>query len=324
MASAVASTSATTPIKRSMEVLDDDNISQVLSRSPSPDHHYDRYAQTNQVDIHGNADYGPVTTCDWDDCGIVFGDQHLMLDHIYTDHIGDKSRYTCEWSSCSRKGKNQSTKQALIAHLRSHTTDKPFVCLEKAECDRSFTRADALAKHMRMQHHVDTLPTVRGTGAAVPPGEKKSKKAKVDQDDGGEDGGDGDQPQQQQQQDENESIYLDQADERAFAYIATAPGEPLYYSHYTMAATQHHIIEENNKYIQQVLDDEQKVLEQLDAENDRLLAEIIASEVSDKASDDMFQELTLPKLNRSLKSTNNHYRSGPHVIYHEIQTPDID
>ncbi|EOR00495.1 hypothetical protein E3P92_02476 [Wallemia ichthyophaga] len=318
------SLSTATPIKRPIEYLQDDNLSEILSRSPSPDPQSDKSNQTNQVDLNGNPDWGPITTCDWDGCAMIFGDQHLMLDHIYNDHVGDKSKYTCEWIGCSRKSKNQSSKQALIAHLRSHTTDKPFICQEKAECDRSFTRSDALAKHMRMQHHVDTLPTVRGSGAAPPPSEKKSaRKSKVENEDGED--GEADHPQQvNDQRKEEESLFIDQADEMAFQTVLTAPGEPPFYPEYTLAVAQFQVVEENNELIRQVLNNERNVLEQLEQENDRMLSQVMANEINDTASNEFFKQLTLPKLNRSLKSTNNHYRSGPHVIYHEIQTGDID
>ncbi|KAL9709079.1 hypothetical protein Ac2012v2_007892 [Leucoagaricus gongylophorus] len=42
-----------------------------------------------------------------------------------------------------------------------HTGEKPFTC-SKPECDKSFTRSDALAKHMRLQHNVDPPPPGRG------------------------------------------------------------------------------------------------------------------------------------------------------------------
>lgn len=196
---------------------------------------------------------------------------------------------------------------------------------EKAECDRSFTRSDALAKHMRMQHHVDTLPTVRGSGAAPPPSEKKpGKKSKVENEDG--DDGEADQPlqPQQQQQKEEESVYIDQADEMTFQSIVAAPGEPFYYPHFTLAAAQYQVVEENNELIRHVLSSERYALEQLEQDNDRILSELLAIEINEKASDEFFKELSLPKVNRSLKSTNNHYRSGPHVVYHEIQTEDVD
>lgn len=100
------------------------------------------------------------------------------MKHIHDDHIGSrKAKYACEWDDCSRKGLTHASGYALRAHMRSHTREKPFYCtlpgicafftlciarLEDltssvAECDRSFTRSDALAKHMRTVHETEAL-----------------------------------------------------------------------------------------------------------------------------------------------------------------------
>ncbi|KAF8495938.1 hypothetical protein F5888DRAFT_510267 [Russula emetica] len=103
-----------------------------------------------------------IVTCQWEDCGDVFDDLSTFIRHLHEDHIGvHKSNYTCEWATCTRRGLPQTSRFALISHLRSHTGEKPFTC-ELPECDKSFTRSDALAKHMRLQHNVEASAPGRG------------------------------------------------------------------------------------------------------------------------------------------------------------------
>ncbi|EEP78580.1 predicted protein [Uncinocarpus reesii 1704] len=59
-------------------------------------------------------------------------------------------------TDCPRKGQTHASGYALRAHMRSHTKEKPFYC-SLPECDRSFTRSDALSKHMRTVHETEAL-----------------------------------------------------------------------------------------------------------------------------------------------------------------------
>lgn len=93
--------------------------------------------------------------CRWDGCDAGdLGNQDVLVQHVHDIHAGQakpKARYACEWLDCKAKGKTQMSAYALRAHMRSHTKEKPFYC-ELPECDKSFTRSDALAKHMRTVH----------------------------------------------------------------------------------------------------------------------------------------------------------------------------
>jgi hypothetical protein len=129
-----------------------------------------------------SADYVQVTKCLWEGCtDQEQGNMDNLVVHINDVHIVPRQKkYYCEWEGCVRKGQPHTSAYALKAHMRSHTKEKPFMC-QLPECDRSFTRSDALAKHMRTVHETEALrpsdPVPRGhTGgisnggsAAMPP-----------------------------------------------------------------------------------------------------------------------------------------------------------
>ncbi|KAF8633125.1 hypothetical protein AX15_001505 [Amanita polypyramis BW_CC] len=111
---------------------------------------------------YADAGYGESASCMWDDCGMVFTHLPTLIEHIHSVHIGSqKPSYTCEWSTCPRRGLPQTSRFALVSHIRSHTGEKPYIC-HLPECDKSFTRSDALAKHMRQQHHIEPPAPGRG------------------------------------------------------------------------------------------------------------------------------------------------------------------
>ncbi|KAF3762512.1 hypothetical protein M406DRAFT_263195 [Cryphonectria parasitica EP155] len=131
-------------------------------------------------------DFQPqVTVCAWEDCGA--GDLRTMdklVKHIHDEHIeGRQKKYTCQWVGCSRQGANHASGYALKAHMRSHTREKPFFCY-LPECDKCFTRSDALAKHMRTVHETEALrpsdpvpKSMQVTGVA--PAAKSTTKLKI-------------------------------------------------------------------------------------------------------------------------------------------------
>ncbi|KAL2067121.1 hypothetical protein VTL71DRAFT_1545 [Oculimacula yallundae] len=101
-----------------------------------------------------------VTKCIWLHCKAGNqGNMDKLVDHIHNEHIESGSRgkgYMCLWGDCARKGLPHASAYALKAHMRSHTREKPFYCT-LPECDRAFTRSDALAKHHRTVHETEAL-----------------------------------------------------------------------------------------------------------------------------------------------------------------------
>ncbi|KAJ5459277.1 hypothetical protein N7530_011221 [Penicillium desertorum] len=113
---------------------------------------------TNQEEDYSGQSTDQVTICRWEGCTAGdLGNMDGLVQHLHNEHIGSRQkRYSCEWSDCTRKGQTHASAYALRAHMRSHTREKPFYCT-LPECDRNFTRSDALTKHMRSVHETDTM-----------------------------------------------------------------------------------------------------------------------------------------------------------------------
>lgn len=105
--------------------------------------------------------------CKWADC--TDPDHESMpslVSHLNTVHLAYLTtmpsylqhhfKYTCQWEGCTRFGVDQPSRFALLSHCRTHTGEKPYFC-PIPECEKHFTRSDALAKHVKAVH--DLHPT---------------------------------------------------------------------------------------------------------------------------------------------------------------------
>lgn len=68
--------------------------------------------------------------CLWDGCRQTFDELDDLIQHIGSAHIatGKVADFTCMWQSCPRKRKPFSARYKLVAHIRTHSGEKPFKC----------------------------------------------------------------------------------------------------------------------------------------------------------------------------------------------------
>nr|POE47870.1 ino80 complex subunit 1 [Quercus suber] len=110
------------------------------------------------------------TQCLWQDCevGDTLNNDELVK-HVQTLHCPTggpkKSKYVCLWGECQRKTSNHPSGFGIA--------DTPV------ECDKSFTRSDALAKHMRTVHEPEQLKAGAAAAADSPAPTSRKGKAKL-------------------------------------------------------------------------------------------------------------------------------------------------
>ncbi|KAI9140476.1 hypothetical protein BKA69DRAFT_1080258 [Paraphysoderma sedebokerense] len=160
--------SQTMPMSTPMGSQTPDDSSQI-SHLDEPPNNSQNPSSTPSRPIPSDSANGAL--CKWANCNITFSALHELVNHLADVHIGNrKGHYACEWEGCSRYGVNQSSRFALIAHMRSHTGEKPYDC-PIPECDKSFSRSDALAKHVKVQHRDYSFINGKYEYVGLPPGE---------------------------------------------------------------------------------------------------------------------------------------------------------
>ncbi|RLV92173.1 INO80 complex subunit 1 [Spathaspora sp. JA1] len=103
--------------------------------------------------------------CKWVGCEVKpYPSLTTLVNHLSTKHLTQMAhlspttpiRYTCQWENCPRFGIEQPSRFALISHCRTHTGEKPYFC-PIPECEKHFTRSDALTKHVKGVHDLHSV-----------------------------------------------------------------------------------------------------------------------------------------------------------------------
>lgn len=100
--------------------------------------------------------------CRWSDCTEnTYSNLTSLVNHLNSKHIGQlppgsNTKYICYWENCTRYGLDQPSRFALISHCRTHTGEKPYFC-PVPECEKHFTRSDALTKHVKGVHDLHSV-----------------------------------------------------------------------------------------------------------------------------------------------------------------------
>lgn len=85
--------------------------------------------------------------CHWLDCLDELATEEELVIHVNNSHVAcQKNENFCLWAGCERFSMPFHNRFSLRSHIRRHTGERPFAC---PTCQKSFSRSDALAKHVK-------------------------------------------------------------------------------------------------------------------------------------------------------------------------------
>ncbi|KAJ2355823.1 Zinc finger protein ZIC 2 [Coemansia sp. RSA 2618] len=98
-----------------------------------------------------------AAACAWGECAAKFASLHQLATHLSAEHVmalDAGAGRACAWRGCAQQGVAVPSHRDLVAHLRTHTGGRSFLCPIDG-CGKVYKRSDFLAKHISAHADAD-------------------------------------------------------------------------------------------------------------------------------------------------------------------------